>query len=153
MPSQEVAPSFAELSSAETINWDVRTSAHSTHGHPLEPCREELSAQGLPDARSIAHMEDGARVRYAGLVICRQRPDTASGVTFMTLEDESGFVNLILWKSIFDKYRLLAKTASCLGVSGTLQRQGRVVHLIANSLWAPQLREHCPERVSSRDFH
>jgi error-prone DNA polymerase len=153
MQVAEVAPHFDELSFAETITWDYQTSAHSTHGHPLEPFRQELEAQSLPDARGIAQMRDGVRVRYAGLVICRQRPGTASGVTFMTLEDESGFVNLILWKSVFDKYRVLAKTASFLGVSGTLQRQERVVHLIVDSLWLPRLREHRPERVPSHDFH
>jgi error-prone DNA polymerase len=141
------------LNFAETIAWDYQTSAHSTRGHPLEPFREELEAQGLPDARSVAHMQDGTRVRYAGLVICRQRPGTASGVTFMTLEDETGFVNLILWKKVFDEHRILAKTASLLGVSGTLQRQESVVHLIADSLWTPRLRERRPERIASRDFH
>jgi error-prone DNA polymerase len=153
MQVADAEPHFQELSLAETITWDYQTSAHSTHGHPLEPFRVELSEQGLPDARGIAHMQDGSRVCYAGLVICRQRPGTASGVTFMTLEDESGFVNLILWQKVFDEHRVLAKTASFLGVTGTLQRQERVVHLIVDSLWVPKLHEHRPERVASHDFH
>lgn len=149
----ERAPGFDALSFGETIAWDYQTTAHSTRGHPLEPFREELERQGLPDARSIAQMQDSTQVRYAGLVICRQRPGTASGVTFMTLEDETGFVNLIVWKRVFDEYRVLAKTASFLGVRGTLQCQDGVVHLIAEELWLPRLRERKPERVASRDFH
>ena len=66
-------------------------------------------------------MKDGDNVRYAGLVICRQRPGTAGGVVFMTLEDETGFVNAVIWESVFQRYSVLAKTISFLGITGTLQ--------------------------------
>jgi error-prone DNA polymerase len=62
--------------------------------------RASLAQQGLPDASSVATMKDGDHVRYAGLVICRQRPGTAGGVVFMTLEDETGFVNAVIWFSL-----------------------------------------------------
>ena len=91
----ETDVSFPELDAFETIAWDYDASSHSTHGHPLAPLREVLKAQKLPDAKTVAGMRNGRRVRFAGLVICRQRPGTASGVTFMTLEDETGFVNLV----------------------------------------------------------
>ena len=97
-------------------------------------------------------MRDGQRVRYAGLVICRQRPGTASGVTFMTLEDETGFVNLVIWKQVFDDYAVLARTASFLGVTGTLQAESGVVHLIADALWTPEIATP-PATAGSRDFH
>ena len=82
----------------ETIAWDYRTSAHSPRGHPLAALRAQLGARGLPDARTVSAMRDGRKTRYAGLVICRQRPGTAGGVVFMTLEDETGFVNLVVWE-------------------------------------------------------
>jgi error-prone DNA polymerase len=97
-------------------------------------------------------MKDGDHVRYAGLVICRQRPGTAKGVVFMTLEDEAGFVNVVIWERVFQKYRLLAKTASFLGVTGKLQVQSGVVHLVAEKLWAPRVRLK-PSKTKSRNFH
>ena len=97
-------------------------------------------------------MTDGRRIRYAGLVICRQRPGTASGVVFMTLEDESGFVNVVVWPKTFERYRLLVKDQPFLGVSGKLQKEQGTVHLIASELWIPQL-ERAPAEPESRDFH
>jgi error-prone DNA polymerase len=143
---------FDALDPLQTITWDYRTTSHSPRGHPLEPLRAELSARGLPDARTLATMNDGARVRYAGLIICRQRPSTAGGVVFMTLEDETGFVNLVLWERVFDAHAVLAKTASFLGVTGRLQVQQGVTHLVAETLWSPRLRLR-PASAGSRDFH
>jgi len=74
--------------------------------------RASLAQQGLPDASSVVTMKDGDHVRYAGLVICRQRPGTAGGVVFMTLEDETGSVNAVIWESVFQRYSVLAKTMS-----------------------------------------
>ena len=120
-------------------------------GHPLAPLREALRAQKLPDARTVAQMKNGRRARYAGLVICRQRPGTASGVTFMTLEDESGFVNLVLWPKKFEEYAVLAKTTPFLGVTGKVQSEQSVVHFIVDKLWKPKLTLE-PKRIRSRDF-
>ncbi|WP_337288749.1 OB-fold nucleic acid binding domain-containing protein [Candidatus Methylomirabilis sp.] len=128
--------------------------------------------QGLPDARTLASMRHGLRGRYAGLVICRQRPGTASGVTFMTREDETGLVNIVLWPKVFARYAILTKTATFLGVTGTLQADlsacgpvcraehgtGRhaqagqgVVHLVADRLWQPTLHADLAT-TPSRDF-
>ena len=148
----EPLPDFEPLTQFQTISWDYAFSGHSTHGHPLTPLREALTVQQLPDAQTVATMRDGQRVRYAGLVICRQRPGTASGVTFMTLEDETGFVNLVIWKQVFDDYAVLARTASFLGVTGTLQAASGVVHLIADALWTPEIAPR-PATAGSRDFH
>ncbi|HXG51450.1 MAG TPA: error-prone DNA polymerase, partial [candidate division Zixibacteria bacterium] len=131
----EPVPQFKELTALEEVDWDYRTMSHSARGHPLAQLRPVLAAQGLPDARTVAAMENGRRVRYAGMVICRQRPGTAGGVVFMTLEDETGFVNVILWERVFQRYAVLAKTASLLGVSGKLQVEGGVVHVVAERLW------------------
>ncbi len=148
----EVVPAFAELTHDDHILWDLRASHHSTRGHPLESARAWLTEQGLPDAASIASLPDEGRVSYAGLVICRQRPETAKGITFMTLEDETGFVNLVLKSHILDRYPVLARTASFLGVDGTLESRHGVVHIVADRLWAPRPQRQLPS-ISSRDFH
>ena len=76
-------------------------------------------------------MRQGRRVRAAGLVTCRQRPGTASGVVFVTLEDESGSVNAIVWKDLFERQRGIVLGAKLLGVEGVVETDGQVVHLIA----------------------
>jgi len=148
----ERSPRFVPLTPSEEIGWDYASSHHSARGHPLAPLRDELRAQRLPDAREVTALVDGARVRYAGLVICRQRPGTASGITFMTLEDETGFVNLVLYPQVFERNALLARTRSFLGVSGKVQRVDEVVHVVVQSLWAPAVRGPAAD-VESRDFH
>ena len=143
---------FLPLEPGETIAWDYRASSHSVRGHPLAPLRAMLTEQGLPDARTLRGMAMGTRVRYAGLVICRQRPATASNVTFMTLEDETGFVNLVLWDRVFQAFPVLARTASWLGVTGKIDAQKDVVHVIVDKLWTPKglaAKDH----GKSRDFH
>jgi len=144
LEEDEDLPLLRPLAAAETIAWDYRTSEHSTRGHPLAPLRPALTRQGLPSARVIQELAQAGqsqrqRMRYAGVVICRQRPGTASGVLFMTLEDETGFVNVIVWKAIFEKYPILARNESFLGVTGHLQNQDGVVNFIAESLWVPQV--------------
>jgi error-prone DNA polymerase len=143
---------FATLGELDHILWDYRTTSHSTLGHPLGPLRDELRARGWPEAARVKELRDGARVDYAGIVICRQQPGTAGGVTFMTLEDETGFVNLVIWAQVFATYGAIARTASLLGVSGRLQIQEGVVHVIADALWIPSLSRPIAE-VASRDFH
>ena len=148
----EASPAFEDLSELETITWDYESSSHSVRGHPLAPMRADLAALGLPDARTVAQMTDGEEVSYAGLVICRQRPGTASGVTFMTLEDETGLVNLILKLPVFERFAVIAKTQNFLGVTGVVQAQDSVVHILVDELWKPETRWQ-PVKQKSRDFH
>lgn len=143
---------LAPLARHDEIFWDYRTSYHSTRGHPLEPFRDELRRRRCLDARGIARCRDGDRVEYIGMVICRQQPGTAGGVIFMTMEDETGFVNLVVWQRVQDAYREVMRTSSLLGVSGKLQIQESVVHLIAEHLWIPTLSRPVIE-IESRDFH
>jgi error-prone DNA polymerase len=150
--NRERSPHFDSLTDFEEVKWDYRTTAHSPRRHPLEPMRASLADQGLPDARTVSSMKNGVNIRYAGLVICRQRPGTAGGVVFMTLEDETGFVNIVVWESVFQRYSVLAKTVSFLGITGKLQVEDGVVHLVAEELWKPSL-ELQPTAAPSRNFH
>jgi error-prone DNA polymerase len=147
----EATPRFDGLNALEEIAWDYDAASHSVRGHPLEPLRDQLTALGLPDAQTVTGLRDGDTVRYAGMVICRQTPGTASGVTFMTLEDETGFVNLVVWPKIFERHTRLAKSAPLLGVTGHLQKQQGVVHIVAQKLWQLTLNTR-PPAVPSRDF-
>jgi error-prone DNA polymerase len=148
---REEPPVFEPLDAFETVGWDYRLMHHSARGHPLGPLREQLRGLGLPDARAVAATPGGRRVRYAGLVICRQRPATAGGTVFMTLEDESGFVNVVVWQRVFEQHSTLARSATFLGVTGRVQSEQGVVHVVAEELWAPELT--APGAVASRDFH
>ena len=94
---------------------------------------------------------DGRRCDYAGLVICRQRPSTAKGVTFLTLEDETGFVNLVVWQAVWDQFKILARTLNVMGVSGRIQAGDGVTHLMVEQIWAPRLASE-PVAMGSRDF-
>jgi error-prone DNA polymerase len=102
-------------------------------------------------AASLAQMHNGARVKVAGIVTSRQRPQTASGVTFVTLEDETGFLNLVVWPAISARQPRMVREARLLGVAGTLQISEGVVHVIAGELvdlspWLAQMS------LRSRDF-
>ncbi len=146
--------SFASLASDDQVLWDYRASHHSTRGHPMRGLRHSLRARGIHEATRIRDSTHGDEVDYVGLVICRQRPGTASGVTFFTLEDETGFVNVVVWKQVFDRYAALAKTAALLGVTGKVQKADGVIHLMAKSLWAPDVTDVAlaAQTHRSRDF-
>jgi len=148
----EPAAAFTALDAIEATHWDYAFTSHSARGHPLSHLRAALERDRLPDAATVRGMAHGARVRYAGLVICRQRPGTAKGVVFMTLEDETGFVNLVIWEKTFRQYELLAKTEPFLGATGRLQVQSGVTHLVVEKLWKPEI-DRTPCETKSRDFH
>jgi len=154
LTERERVPAFEELDLFQTITWDYRTMEHSTRGHPLAALRKKLRRRRLPEAKRVHAMRDGEPIRYAGIVICRQRPGTASGVVFMTLEDETGFVNVVVWSRVFEEHMVLVKTSSFLGVTGTIQKRDGVVHVIAESFWDPQaILGAKPASGGSRDFH
>jgi error-prone DNA polymerase len=144
--------SFASLASDDQVIWDYRSSHHSTRGHPMRGLRHALRSRGIPEARAVLDFAHGEQLDYVGMVICRQRPGTASGVTFFTLEDETGFVNVVVWKQVFDRHAALAKTAALIGVTGETQKADGVIHLIAKSLWAPDVAL-VEQTHRSRDFH
>ena len=103
-------------------------------------------------AEALRERPHGSAARAAGLVTCRQRPDTASGVVFVTLEDETGTVNVIVWRDLLERQRRELLGARLLAVEGTIERDGEVVHLIARRL-ADHSHLLGDLLVRSRDFH
>ena len=85
-------------------------------------------------ADKLGSPPDGAHLTVAGLVILRQRPGTAKGVIFITLEDETGFVNVIVWRSLYERYRRAVISGRLLRVTGRLQRSSKVIHIIAEQI-------------------
>jgi len=120
--------------------------------HPLALLRQQLGAKGVITAQSLWQRRNGSIAQVAGLVICRQRPMTAAGVTFVTLEDETGQVNLIVWPKTALAQRKPLLKARLLGVAGIVQQQDGVLHLIAGKLedWSDWISELA---AKSRDFH
>ncbi len=114
----------------------------SLRRHPLALMRGDLAAAGAVPAARLAALGDGARVAVAGLVLVRQRPGTASGVIFLTLEDETGIVNLVVWSKVFERYRPEIMTARLLLAVGRLQREGPVTHVVARHLEDHDWRLH-----------
>ena len=86
-------------------------------------------------ARQLSELRNTQQINVAGLVITKQRPGTASGVTFVTLEDETGQINLIVWKKVAEQYRAALLNARLLGIVGELQIEGKVIHVIAQQLF------------------
>jgi error-prone DNA polymerase len=114
----------------------------------LRPC---LRKAGFLDAREVSKVAHGRWAKAAAMVICRQRPATAKGTVFLTLEDETGFINVILWPKVFDDNYVVARSAGLLAVEGPVQNGRGVVHLVARKLYRPQI--DVLMEVGSRNFH
>ncbi|HDO51705.1 MAG TPA: error-prone DNA polymerase, partial [Rhizobiales bacterium] len=106
----------------------------SLKAHPLQLLRARFAGQGYVQSRDLAHLPVGRLVNVAGIVLVRQRPGTASGVIFATIEDEAGVANIIIWPKIFERRRRIVMAARLLGVRGRLQREQGVIHVVAEEL-------------------
>jgi error-prone DNA polymerase len=120
--------------------------------HPLALLRTRLESRGILTAAQLRERPHGAAVRTAGLVITRQRPGSAQGVTFVTLEDETGYVNLIVWRNVAERQRQALIGSRLMGVAGELQLEGEVLHVIVHRIvdltrWLGQVA------TRPRDFH
>lgn len=157
----EPAPELPKVSLPEHVAEDYRTVSLSLKAHPLRFFRERLAEKGARPLSDLRTARDGRRVRVAGLVLIRQRPGTAKGVTFVTLEDETGAGNLVVWRDRFEAERKTVMTARLLLAEGKVQRQGEVIHLVAERFedLSPWLGELAAGRSGeaalqrSRDFH
>ncbi|HUC61328.1 MAG TPA: error-prone DNA polymerase, partial [Alphaproteobacteria bacterium] len=118
----------------EEVVADYRALRLSLKAHPLALLRARLAKLGAVPAARLAHMSNGRRVAVAGLVLVRQRPGSANGVVFATLEDETGVANVIVWPDVFERFRRIVMGARLLLVRGRLQREGIVIHLVAETL-------------------
>jgi DNA polymerase III alpha subunit/intein/homing endonuclease len=130
----EGIPMLPVPTEGQSIVADYRSLSLTLGRHPLAVLRERLRERGLLTARELKEQAHGTRVRTAGIVITRQRPASASGVTFVTIEDETGHANLIVWAAVAEAQRRHFLEARLLEVHGELQRQGDVMHVIAARL-------------------
>ena len=118
----------------EHVIEDYRTLRLSLKAHPLSFLRERLTTRGGLPAEAVARARDGERAVAAGLVLVRQRPGSARGVIFMTLEDETGVVNAVIWPRVLEAFRKVVLCGRLLMVEGRIQRAGDIVHLVAARL-------------------
>ncbi|MDQ5887996.1 MAG: error-prone polymerase [Pseudomonadota bacterium] len=149
--SLDATPDLPALSTGEAVKADYASLGLTLGPHPISLLRSRLAARRLLSAREIQQMPNGRPARCAGIVVTRQRPATASGVVFVTLEDETGNTNVIIWSDLVEQQRCELLSAQLLGVYGVVQRQGQVVHLLAKRLvdlteWLGELD------TQSRDF-
>jgi error-prone DNA polymerase len=135
MRRYEPVPLLRAPTEGQNIVADYRSTGLTLERHPMCLLRRHLDRYAYAHADALSSHGDGAGVNVAGLVITKQRPGTASGVIFVTLEDESGQVNVIVWKQVAEKYRAALLNARLLGVVGELQIEGQVIHVIARQLF------------------
>jgi error-prone DNA polymerase len=118
----------------EHVLQDYQSISMSLKKHLMALLRDRMSADGVVAAARLGHIADGERATVAGLVLVRQQPVTASGVIFVTIEDETGIANIILWPNVFRRYRRPLLESRILEVTGKLQKGGAVIHVVADSL-------------------
>ena len=149
---QETPSDLPVPSEGENLVADYRSLGLSLRAHPLSLLRTHLAERRFVCAADLKMAGHRALIRAAGIVVGRQRPGTATGIIFVTLEDESGLVNVVVQPQLVEKQRRELLGASLLGVYGQLQKEGDVVHLLAKRLvdlsaWLGRLE------TLSRDFH
>jgi error-prone DNA polymerase len=130
----EATVALPAASAGEEVSQDYATLRLTLRQHPMALLRPAMEDRGYRQAMRLGGMGNNRPVRVAGIVLVRQRPGTASGVIFATLEDETGIVNVIIWPKTFERFRPIVLGAKLLGVDGRLQREGRVIHVIAERL-------------------
>ncbi len=131
---EEGLPLLRSPTEGEDIVADYRALGLTLARHPLALLRPRLAQDGWLTAAEVADLADGAPLRTGGIVVTRQRPGSAGGVIFVTLEDETGYVNLVVWSRIADAHRKAMLGARLLGVRGRLQREGEVRHVVVDAL-------------------
>ena len=159
---QIALPGFAPLAAAEENLMDHTVAGFSPEQHPMSFVREVLRERGIRSSSAVTRSKQGQAIHTAGVVIARQRPGTAKGTFFITLEDEEGFVNVIIWSQYFEKHRTLLRTCRMLAIKGTVQVSDGVVNVLGmhftNLLVDEEITdllgaEQSWEGMRSRDFH
>ena len=137
-PSENESEGSIELprmTAGEHVIQDYASTSLSLKAHPVSFVRLKLNQLQVTPTSSLSRMKNGMPVKVCGLITVRQRPGTAKGVLFITLEDETGFANLVVWQNIFEKYRKEILQARLLMVAGKLQIEGEVIHVVVNSCY------------------
>lgn len=134
MDRDEATPMLRRPAEGQDIVADYKSLGLTLGRHPLALVRKRLDLHDYVTAGALKSLPKGSCVKVAGIVITKQRPGTASGVTFVTLEDESGYSNVIVWKKIAEEQRNVLLNARLMGVEGELQAEGTVIHVIARRL-------------------
>ncbi|HEX9570707.1 MAG TPA: error-prone DNA polymerase [Burkholderiales bacterium] len=151
-PVAETSPALASPTEGENILADYASTGLTLGRHPLALLRPRLAGMRFATADELKLLPGGTPARAAGIVTGRQRPGTASGTIFVTLEDETGYVNVIVWPHLIERQRRELLGARLMGVEGVLEREGEVMHLIAR-----RLTDHSALlgrlATPSRDFH
>jgi error-prone DNA polymerase len=150
-PPPEARVPLAEAGAAEEVARDYATVGLSEKAHPLAFLRPALAARGARTARELGRLRDRAAVEVGGLVIVRQRPETAHGITFVSLEDETGIANLVVMPDVYERFRPLVRGAPFLLARGRVERSGGVVNLRVRELLP--LAVERPVEARSHDFH
>ena len=140
--------SLPDMTTSEHVVHDYAATSLSLKAHPVSFIREKLDQLHILSTKQITEATDGMMVKVAGLVLVRQRPGTAGGVCFMTIEDETGFANLVIFQNLFDKYRKEILQSRLIMVEGKLQVEGEVVHVIVRHCYdfSKLLRQLMPTR-------
>jgi error-prone DNA polymerase len=131
---EEPTITLRPLTSGGEVVKDYRHVGLTLRRHPVELLRSELSQRRIVTCAEATQARDGRRLEAAGLVLVRQRPGSAKGVLFVTIEDETGIANLVVWPSVFERQRRIVLSAGMMSVHGRIQREGEVVHLVAQHL-------------------
>ncbi len=145
-------PKLREMRKVELVAADYTTTGLCTHGHPMEHLRAALRVRGVLSAEELRSVRSGRRVKVAGVVICRQRPGTAKGVCFITLEDETGFSNFVVYADLFQRYRKTIVRSPVLLIEGIAQNEQDVVNVQARRIEAIEPQAGA-DVIESHDFH
>jgi error-prone DNA polymerase len=149
---QEELPGLAPPRESDDLLADYRSLGLTLGRHPLALLRSRLARMRMCTASELHALPNGKHTRTVGIVTCRQRPGTAQGVVFVTLEDETGYVNVVVWRHLVERQRRELLGSRLLGVEGVLQKEGDVVHLVAHRL-VDHSRLLGGLTLHSRDFH
>jgi error-prone DNA polymerase len=132
--AEEPAVALTPMTEGREVIEDYRSKGLTLRQHPLAFLRAELRERGIRSCADLHRARDGQRVTVAGLVLVRQKPGSAKGVMFMTIEDETDVANVIVWPSLYEKQRRLILSSGMMAIHGRYQREGGVTHLIAEHL-------------------
>jgi error-prone DNA polymerase len=132
-PRNELVSDLPLMPPSEDVVHDYRTMSFSLKAHPVSFMRNSLDRIGILPCGELEHRRNGERIEVAGLVLVRQRPGTATGVVFATLEDETGIANIVIWSTAFEKHRPVILSSRMMAVKGKLQVEGKVIHVVAES--------------------